>query len=112
MNREQMIDMFLISNMDKFPTMSQQIVRDKLMSLNESQLMNIHAVDFKSPTMVLIVSIFVGYLGIDRFIIGDVGMGLLKLLTGGLCGILSIIDWFTISGKTKEKNLATLLSIY
>lgn len=55
----------------------------------------------KDPNTVLLVSIFLGVLGIDRFMIGDTGMGILKLLTCGCCGVLTIIDWFTISKKTK-----------
>lgn len=43
--------------------------------------------------------------------IGDIGMGILKLLTGGCCGLLTIIDWFTIVKKTKQKNLATLFLV-
>ena len=49
-----------------------------------------------------------GGLGIDRFMLGDIGMGILKLLTGGCCGILTIIDWFTISKKVKQANLAAI----
>ena len=56
----------------------------------------------------LIISLFLGYLGIDRFIIGDIGMGIGKLLTGGGCGIWSIVDWFLIMKATKEKNLQKL----
>lgn len=40
--------------------------------------------------------------------LGDTGMGILKLLTFGLCGILTIIDWFTIIKKAKQKNFATI----
>lgn len=40
----------------------------------------------------------------DRFIIGDVGLGVLKLLTGGCCGIMWFVDMFLITGRTKEKN--------
>ena len=36
--------------------------------------------------------------------IGDIGLGVLKLLTFGVFGIFTIIDWFLISGRTKEKN--------
>ena len=43
--------------------------------------------------------------------IGDTGMGILKLLTGGCCGILTIYDWFTISRKVKQNNLATISTI-
>lgn len=43
--------------------------------------------------------------------LGDTGMGVLKLLTGGLCGILTIIDWFTVTKRTKEKNINKLMMI-
>ena len=65
----------------------------------------------KDPNTVLLVSIFLGVLGIDRFMIGDTGMGILKLLTCGCCGVLTIIDWFTISKRTKERNFNQLMSL-
>jgi TM2 domain-containing membrane protein YozV len=57
----------------------------------------------------LILSLFVGGLGVDRFVLGDIGIGVLKLLTGGCFGILTIIDWFTIMGKTRQKNFETFM---
>lgn len=61
--------------------------------------------------MMLIISILLGGLGIDRFMLGDTGIGVLKLLTGGCFGILTIIDWFNIQSKTKQKNYETLQSV-
>ena len=58
----------------------------------------------KDPNIILILSVLFGYLGVDRFMLGDMGMGLLKLLTGGCCGILWLIDIFTIRGKVNEFN--------
>ncbi len=52
----------------------------------------------------LVLSILFGGLGVDRFMLGDTGMGILKLLTFGGCGILMVIDWFGIKGKTHEFN--------
>jgi len=43
--------------------------------------------------------------------IGDIGMGILKLLTLGVCGILTIIDWFTISKKAKELNFNNVMAL-
>lgn len=34
-----------------------------------------------------------GELGVDRFVRGQVGLGILKLLTAGGCGVWSLIDW-------------------
>jgi len=58
----------------------------------------------KDPGTMLVLSILFGGFGVDRFMLGDMGMGLIKLLTFGGCGILTIIDWFTTKGRTHEYN--------
>lgn len=60
--------------------------------------------DIKDPTISIILSILLGELGIDRFYIGDIGLGVGKLLTGGGCGIWWIIDLFLIMESTRKKN--------
>ncbi len=51
----------------------------------------------------LLLSIFLGYWGVDRFYMGHTGLGLLKLFTFGLCGILYIIDIIMIAtGSLKD----------
>ena len=79
--------------------------------MDESKFTMVSTVELKDPTTILLVSIFLGTLGIDRFMLGDTGMGILKLLTGGCCGILTIIDWFTVSKKTKELNFNNLMTV-
>lgn len=65
----------------------------------------VQTLQFKDPTTSIIVSLLGGQLGIDRFMIGDTGMGIGKLLTCGGLGIWAIIDWFLIMGATREKNM-------
>tara|TARA_B100000767_G_C19272710_1_gene332035 strand:- start:76 stop:393 length:318 start_codon:yes stop_codon:yes gene_type:complete len=43
-----------------------------------------------------IVCFFLGSLGIHQFMLGNVGKGVLYLLTLGLCGILPLIDFIRI----------------
>ncbi len=48
----------------------------------------------KDPTTILILALvgFVGFAGLHRFMINQIGMGILYFLTGGLCVIGTIID--------------------
>ena len=66
----------------------------------------------KDHIVVLLISIFLGQFGIDRFYIGDTTMGVLKLITCGGCGIWTIIDWFMIMGDTKTKNYNKINEIF
>ncbi len=108
---KQKIDLYLTTNAKYFEPTAIPIIRQKLENASDSVFFSIQACELKDPTTMLLISIFLGSFGIDRFMLGDTGMGVLKLLTGGCCGIMTIIDWFTISKKTKEKNLATISMI-
>jgi len=49
--------------------------------------------------LTLVLSILVGWLGVDHFVMGQVGLGILKLITGGGCGIWWLIDVILIATK-------------
>lgn len=62
----------------------------------------------KDRTTALLVSLFFGYLGVDRFYLGQTGLGLLKLFTAGGCGVWAFIDWFLIMGVADRLNVDAL----
>jgi len=65
----------------------------------------------KNRTTAFLLAFFLGGLGIGRFYIGNVGIGVLKLLTGGVFGILAIVDWFLIWGLTDKVNFKLAMGI-
>ena len=105
------LDMYFMANSKYFPEEKIMYLRDKFSMMDYARFSLVSTLEMKDPTTLLLISIFLGTLGIDRFMLGETGMGILKLLTGGCCGILTIIDWFTISKKTKEYNFNKLMGM-
>lgn len=55
--------------------------------------------------LALVMSIFFGTLGIDRFIMGHIGLGILKLITAGGFGIWWLVDVILIATKYQFRNI-------
>ncbi len=51
----------------------------------------------KDWMVALLISLFLGGLGIDRFYLGYTGLGIAKLLTLGGCGFWALIDFILIA---------------
>ena len=98
------VDMCIASMGSKFPAEKLMLMRDQLLRLDDSRLMVLQSVEYKDPTTLLILSILLGSLGVDRFMLGETVLGVVKLLTCGGMGIWTIVDWFTIMSRTKELN--------
>ena len=45
-----------------------------------------------------------GGLGVDRFLRGQIGLGILKLITIGLFGVWALIDWIIALAKLGKYN--------
>ena len=108
---QQKLELWLMSNQKYFPSEKIIYLKEKLKDIDENKFNLLSTIELKDTTTMLLLSLFVGSWGVDRFMLGETGMGILKLLTGGLCGILTIIDWFSITKKTKELNLKNVMML-
>ena len=53
----------------------------------------------------LVISVLFGGIGVDRFIMGKIGTGILKLITFGGLGVWWLIDVILIATKYDYKNV-------
>ena len=84
-------------------------LRQILTEMNERQSQNFVAFysnRHKDPQEILLFTLlgFLGIAGIQRFIVGNIGMGILYILTAGLCFIGTIVDTINHKALTFEHN--------
>ena len=108
----QKVDMFMMAHGSKFESFDIDRVREFLEDLPDEYWPQIQSIEFKPPLLMLLVSLLGGQLGIDRFILGETGLGVAKLLTCGGLGIWTIVDLFLVQDNTKKRNLELLLQSF
>ena len=108
MNKSQ-IDQLMMMYGSKIPSSSYYMICDRLEQMDWPTA-NMICIRMKDPTISLILSIFVGCFGVDRFYMGDIGLGVFKLITCGGFGLWWLIDLFLVMDSTKEKNAMMLMN--
>ena len=89
MNQQQ-VDLFLAVRGKYFQPEHLPYIREQLLATDESKAQALNYLEFQDPTLMLIISILGGAIGLDRFLLGDTTMGVLKLITAGLSWIYSL----------------------
>lgn len=104
-------NMLLMTYSKYFPEENIVMLRNKFETFDDDKASMLYSLEFKDPMMALILSIVAGVFGVDRFYVGDVGLGVAKLLTCGGGGIWTIVDYFLIMKVAKQKNFEKLMSV-
>jgi len=102
------VEDFMMMNKKYFPEDKIHYIEEKLLDMDETEFQRIAYLEFKDPSTMMLISIFAGGIALDRFMLKDTGMAVLKLLTGGGCMILFLYDIFTMQKQTKEYNYRQL----
>ena len=91
---------------DKIPQEQAFIVQQQLEDVDEQSLYALTTISLKDPMIGLLLGIFFGFFGIDRFYKGDVGLGVVKLLLCWLTlGIWWAIDLYLVWHGIKNDNV-------
>jgi TM2 domain-containing membrane protein YozV len=105
----QHVDMFLFSNSKYLEESQMYHIRERLLTLDESHWRMLQYMQFHDPVIILIISLITGPLAVDRFLLGDIGLGVAKLITCGGLGIWVLVDWIMIMNITRRKNTEKLM---
>lgn len=108
---QQKVDIFIKKNQMYFPKDDIPYLKAVLNSIDEEKFALISDIEFKDPSLIFGVSIYFGWLGIDRFMIGDIKSGILKLLTLGMFCIWTFADWFIICRKVESLNFKSVMEL-
>lgn len=103
-NSDAQIDRFFKYHRKDFRAMDLRQILDELSVMTPGQQDIVLDGIYLNPTLMTLLSAFLGEFGVDRFLLGDIGLGALKLATGGGLGIWWLIDIFTTPNRTKDRN--------
>lgn len=103
------VDMYIVANAEKFSSDKLGLIRMKLLELDDDKFTMLQCIELKNTTTMLLFSLFLGHWGVDRFMVGETGLGVLKLITCGGAGVWTVIDWFLVTQYTKDYNFNKLM---
>ncbi|HHT7803542.1 TPA: TM2 domain-containing protein [Streptococcus suis] len=116
---------YVLNNSSSFPSEKLPLLQQELAGLDDSALNALMMVPLKNPLVALLLAIFFGELGVDRFYVGNKELGFLKLAAMGITFVLmfvligflllpliylwKLIDCFLIMNACKEANYQRLM---
>ena len=98
---------FIIQNGAFFEPSKIFEIESRLENATEEEFQLLDRQNFREPTTVLILALF----NLDRFYLGQVGLGVLKLLTLGGFGVWSIIDLINHKKNAYKYNLELIKTV-
>lgn len=106
MNKKQFAEHYVMVNADKFDSDKLYFIKEKLVKIPEKDQSLVQSIPLKNPIITLILSLFFGCLAFDRFYLGDIGLGIIKIISVifVIGSIWVILDWFLTFHKTKKLN--------
>ena len=103
------VDHFFMANAKNFRTEAIPNLKALANGVDDSKFQLAAIQNYKDPTIILLMSLFFGGFAVDRFMLGHIGLGILKLITFGGFGFWVLFDWFVIMGKARDYNQTKLM---
>ena len=95
------VNMWLSMNADKFNQQDLGPIRRTLEAIPDNQIMIVQNIDFKKPFMIFLIALLLGW---ERFLLGSIGLGILKIFSCYGFGIWWLVDVITAKKRTRDYN--------
>ena len=109
------VNTLMMQYKDLIPAEQTYMLKEALEKADDGVYDRLMAVGTKSPIMTLLFSIFLGGFGVDRFYLGDIGLGVAKVVvlfvTFGLAFPWPLVDIFFCYKKAKQINFNNLMKV-
>ncbi len=102
------VDMFIGLNAENFHPHDLMIIKDKLEKMNDDKFFLIQGVELQKPSTILLIAVILGW---ERFWLGDIGLGILKIVTFYGCLIWWFVDIFSAKDRAKKHNFAKISKV-
>ena len=112
--REQKIaltDRFLVLNQNDLPEDKIPFLRSNMLHCSLRKLADMQKLTCRRVYNMEFISLLLGWSGIDRMLLGDIGLGLFKLCTFGGFGLMMLYDWVMTPYKTRYYNYLQVMSV-
>jgi TM2 domain-containing membrane protein YozV len=87
------------------------VIIESLENIDDEDFEMLLHIKLRNPKKIQLLAIFLGQYALDRFLLHQPLIGVIKLFTLGGFGILWIFDIFTAKNRTKEYNAREILDI-
>ena len=101
---------FLMSLQGKIGTNELIATQGRLEKIPDDKITSLALVELKNPIIGLVLGLFFGGFGVDRFYKGDIGLGILKFLSIFIVigWIWIVVDWFLVYKGIQRDNFMKL----
>jgi TM2 domain-containing membrane protein YozV len=96
------INFWFSINVENFNPNDLPAIKATLEQMDNNQMMFLQSASFKKPSNIFLIAFLLGW---ERFFLGDVGLGIVKVITGYGCGIWWLIDVFSAKRRAQKYNL-------
>jgi len=128
------LEFFIQSKGKYFPAGKIYSIRETLEKLDDGKASMLNIISFKSTTTVTLFALFLGGFGVDRFVTGSTGIGILKIvamIVMQICNVVAsansdfaalyivtagvwvwfVVEIFTASKRAKDYNYQKLMEV-